>query len=34
MTELLKSLVASVTVKKFEVKQRSMNEIFLEVCKK
>ncbi|MDD1686739.1 ATP-binding cassette domain-containing protein [Methanoregula sp.] len=28
---ILKTLVASVTVKKFEVKQRSMNEIFLEV---
>jgi len=28
---ILRTLVASVTVKKFEVKQRSMNEIFLEV---
>lgn len=31
---ILKTLVASVTVRKFEVKQRSMNEIFLEVCRK
>jgi len=31
---ILKSLAASVTVRKFEVKQRSMNEIFLEVCRK
>lgn len=31
---ILKSLIASVAVKKFEVKQRSMNEIFLEVCRK
>lgn len=31
---ILRTLVASVTVRKFEVKQRSMNEIFLEVCRK
>ncbi|MEN6395116.1 MAG: ATP-binding cassette domain-containing protein [Methanoregula sp.] len=31
---LLKTLAASVTIHKFEVKQRSMNEIFLEVCRK
>ena len=31
---ILKTLAASVTVRKFEVKQRSMNEIFLEVCRK
>ncbi|MDD1689776.1 MAG: ATP-binding cassette domain-containing protein [Methanoregula sp.] len=31
---ILKTLVASVTIRKFEVKQRSMNEIFLEVCKR
>jgi len=32
--EILKTLAASVTIRKFEVKQRSMNEIFLEVCRK
>jgi ABC-2 type transport system ATP-binding protein len=31
---ILRTLAASVTVRKFEVKQRSMNEIFLEVCRK
>jgi ABC-type uncharacterized transport system ATPase subunit len=31
---ILKTLAARVTVRKFEVKQRSMNEIFLEVCRK
>jgi len=31
---LLRTLAASVTIHKFEVKQRSMNEIFLEVCRK
>ena len=31
---ILKTLAASVTIRKFEVKQRSMNEIFLEVCRK
>jgi ABC-2 type transport system ATP-binding protein len=31
---LLKTLAAQVTVKKFEIKQRSMNEIFLEVAGK
>jgi len=29
---LLRTLAAQVTVKKFEIKQRSMNEIFLEVA--
>lgn len=29
---ILRTLAASVTIRKFEVKQRSMNEIFLEVC--
>lgn len=31
---ILKTLVQHVIVRKFEVKQRSMNEIFLEVCRK
>ncbi|MDD4484966.1 MAG: DUF4162 domain-containing protein, partial [Methanoregula sp.] len=31
---LLRTLAAQVTVKKFEIKQRSMNEIFLEVAGK
>ncbi len=31
---ILRTLAASVTIRKFEVKQRSMNEIFLEVCRK
>jgi ABC-2 type transport system ATP-binding protein len=31
---ILTSLAAGVIVKKFEVKQRSMNEIFLEVCRR
>jgi ABC-2 type transport system ATP-binding protein len=31
---ILKTLVQQVVVRKFEVKQRSMNEIFLEVCRK
>ncbi|MCX6690547.1 MAG: ATP-binding cassette domain-containing protein [Methanoregula sp.] len=31
---ILKELVNHVTIRKFEVKQRSMNEIFIEVCRK
>ncbi|MFA5415593.1 MAG: ATP-binding cassette domain-containing protein, partial [Methanoregula sp.] len=31
---ILKTLAASVTIRKFEVKQRSMNEIFIEVCRR
>ncbi|MEN6395050.1 MAG: ATP-binding cassette domain-containing protein [Methanoregula sp.] len=31
---ILKRLADSVTIRKFEVKQRSMNEIFIEVCRK
>ena len=31
---ILHTLAGSVTIKKFEVKQRSMNEIFIEVCRK
>ena len=31
---LLKTLAAHVSIRKFEIKQRSMNEIFLEVCRK
>lgn len=31
---ILKKLADSVTIRRFEVKQRSMNEIFIEVCRK
>jgi ABC-2 type transport system ATP-binding protein len=31
---ILKQLADTVTIRKFEVKQRSMNEIFIEVCRK
>ncbi|MFA4861429.1 ABC transporter ATP-binding protein [Methanoregula sp.] len=31
---ILQTLAASVVIRKFEVKQRSMNEIFLEVCRR